>query len=232
MTKRIAYGKRATSGSVTRRFSRARHVLLPAAAVALVAIGASALSGCATKTSVTQLWSAPLSPSQPQMRKIVVMATHMDEANRRALEDSLSANLSGHGVEAIPSYKLFPGKLPEREQAQQAIKSSEADGILAANLKGVQEKLTWVPGYYGGGFWAGYYGWGMGGYYDSYVYTDEYVNVETTLWDLRQGDAVVWSALTNTKNPTSGTALVRSIADKVVPSIAQAGFIPPAPTKQ
>jgi hypothetical protein len=184
--------------------------------------------GCGTKTSVTQTWSAPMSPTIQPMRKIVVMATRMDEANRRAMEDSFVAALGAHGVEGIPSYKLFPNALPAREEAQAAVDSVGADGILTASFKGIREQLSYSPGYYAGGFWGGYYGAGYG-YTGGYAYVDDILNLETTLWDTRAGDQVVWAVLTNTTNPSSGRDFVKSVTKKVVPELARAHMIPPAP---
>lgn len=199
-------------------------------AIAVVAAAAS-VGACATKTSVTQVWSAQMPETTQPMRKIVVMATRMDEANRRVLEDSFVAALGEHGVEGVPSYRLFPDQLPPREQAQQAVDSVGADGILTANFKGVREQLSYSPGYYAGGFWGGYYGTGYG-YSSGYAYTDEIVNLETTLWDSRHVDTVVWAVLTNTTNPSSGRDFVKSVTKRVIPALAEAHFIPPGPTKK
>lgn len=202
------------------------------AAAALAVVTAAGSVGCGTKTSVTQLWSAPVPASVPPMRKVVVMATRMDEASRRAMEDSLVAALALHGVHGVPSYKLFPGELPPREEAQATVESMQIDGILTANFKGIRETLTYAPRYYAGGFWSGYYGWGWGwggSYYDGYLDTDELVNVETTLWDARAPDTIVWAALTTTRNPRSGHDFVESVTEKVIPALAESRFIPLGP---
>jgi hypothetical protein len=195
------------------------------------ALGAATLAACATETSVTQLWSAPIPVSRPPMRKIVVMATQMDEANRRSLEDSLVHALSAHQVQAIPSYKLFSDKLPEIEEAQKAVQALGVDGILTANFKGIKEQLSYVPGYYAGGFWGGYYGSGYG-YTGGHVYTDQVVNLETALWDARANNDVVWAALTQTMNPSNGQDFVVSVTKKVIPTLANAHFIPASQKKE
>lgn len=209
---------------------RLRRRWLPAIAATLAFAGI-AVAGCGPKTSITQVWSAEVTPSTPPMKKILVMAMRMDEANRRSLEDVFVAELARHGVQGVQAYKLFPQGLPDRAKAEAAVHSIEADGILAANFKGTQERLTYSPGSYAGGFWGGYYGWGYG-YSGAYVYTDYIVNLETTLWDARAGDTVVWSALTNTTNPSSGNDFVNSVTEKVIPAIAARGLIPPAPDEK
>ncbi len=224
MASRLEHQGSLSNGSASRRVRRRLSVL----AIAIAA--AAGVAACGTKTAVTQVWSAQLPPSIGPMRKIVVMATRMDEANRRVMEDSLSAALTEHGVEGIPSYRLFPDKLPDRDQAKAAVDAIGADGILTANFKGIREQLSYSPGYYAGGFWGGYYGAGYG-YSGGYAYTDEIVNLETTLWDTRAGDQVVWAALTNTTNPSSGRDFVKSVTKKVIPELAAAHFIPPGPSK-
>lgn len=197
-------------------------------------LGLGAVAGCGTQTSVTQLWSAPASPSTPPMRTIVVMAVDLDEANRRSLEDALVRELAEHGVDGVTSYVLFQDGPPDREKAQATVERVGADGILTAKLRGIRERLGYVPGTYPGGWWGGYYGYGWPyayqygyGAYDGYGYADELVNIETTLWDARAADTVVWSALTETENPSNGSAFVESVSEKVVPAIAAARFIPP-----
>jgi hypothetical protein len=198
---------------------------------AFAVVAATALVACATETSVTQLWSAPIPVNQPPMRRIVVMATQMDEANRRVLEDALTAELAKHGVQGTQSYTLFADQLPERERAKQLMRDVGADGILTANFKGIRERLTYEPGYYTGDFWGGYYGGVYRGSLGGYVYTDQIVNVETALWDARANDQTVWAVLTQTTNPSSGPDFVRSVTKKVVAALAAAHWIAPGTTE-
>lgn len=190
----------------------------------MIATFACAGSACtSTKTSVAQLWSAPITSSP--MRKMIVMAARMDEASRRSLEDSVATELRNHGVEALVSYQLFPEKLPERDRAQAMVRSTGADGILTLEFSDVAQHVTYRPGGSETQFWDGYFASGYG-YPGGYVFTDEIVNLETTLWDARKGDTVVWAAMTRTTNPSSGPNFVKSVSGKVVPSLAKEGFIP------
>jgi hypothetical protein len=164
------------------------------------------------------------------MRKVVIVAMGMDEANRRVLEDTFFVALNAHGVEAVRSYELFRGNIPQRELAEKAVHDIGADGVLTAAFKGTEQVRTLVPY----GLWGGY-SWGSWGaygpaYYDAYVYTDKVLSLETTLWDGRQQDRVVWAALTNTTNPSTGTDFVDSVTEKVIPRLAAEHLIPPGPT--
>lgn len=201
--------------------STRRHVFRVAAA-----LGLALVTSCAgPSTSVTQVWQAPWTP--PPMKSMIVFGARMDEANRRVLEDGLVADLAKHGVAAKPSYTIFPGDPPEREKARAAVTEAGFDGILVATLKSVREKQTYVPGSYSGGFWSSYYGPGWGSFSPGYVVTDEIVSFETTLWDARAEDKLVWTMLSETTNPSSGSDFVRSLTKKVMQGLDKARSIPP-----
>jgi hypothetical protein len=205
---------------------RALTLLLPLA----LSVSAALVTGCEPKTSLTQVWSAQVPAAVRPMRKLVVMASKMDEANRRVLEDTFVAGLSARGVEAIPAYRLFPEGVPDRAKAEQAVQSLGADGVLVATFRGSNEVQTYTPGI----VTPGYYAWGYASYadyYPGYVSTDVYVRLETTLWDARAANTVVWSGLTNTQNPSSGRDFVNSVSATVLPALSNAGFIPPRPNQ-
>ena len=183
------------------------------------------LASCAsTQTSVTQLWKAPIVAAP--MRSVIVFGANLDEANRRALEDAYVRALSAHGVDAKPSYALFPGEPPPREQAQEAVKKAGFDGILVSRLRSVREKQTYQPGDYGGGFWSGYYGSGWGYWSPGYVQTDELVAYDTTLWDARASDKLDFALTTQTKNPSSDKDSVRSLTKTVVKALEDHKLLP------
>jgi hypothetical protein len=204
--------------------TRGRHAVgaLGALALALVA----SCGGAGSTTSVTQVWRAAWTP--PTMRTMIVFGARMDEANRRALEDGFVGALATHGVAARPSYMLFPGEPPDRDKARASVKEAGFDGILVATLSSVREKQTYVPGSYSGGFWATYYGPGWGSYSPGHVVTDEVVSFETTLWDTRADDKLVWAMFTETTNPSSGSEFVTSLRKAVLSALAGAHLIAPA----
>ncbi len=187
------------------------------------AIVAAVLVACGTETSVTQLWKAPI--AAPPLRSVIVFAANLDEANRRSLEDAYVAALSAHGVVARPSYSLFPGEPPPREEAQKAVKNAGVDGILVSRLRSVREKQTYVQGDYGGGFWSGYYGSGWGYWSPGYVQTDELVAFDTTLWDARIGDKLEFALTTQTKNPSSDRDSVHSLTKTVVKALQEQNLL-------
>lgn len=199
---------------------KARDGMLRSAAALAIVFGV----GCGgAQTSVTQVWQAPLPETAP-MRSMLVFGARMDEANRRSLEDAFVAELGKHGVRAVPSYVVFPGTPPNQEQARAKVNELGFEGILVMNLQNISERSTHVPSY-SGGFWSAYYGpsgWGGPGY----VVTDEIVTFESTLWDTRAEDKLVWTALSKTTNPSSGKSYVGSLVKAVVPKLGETRFLP------
>lgn len=197
-----------------------------------VTLGAVALvsSGCSTPTTMTDEWRDP-SYVAPPMRNMLVIGVRMDPTNRRTLEDAFVTALAKRGVHATPSYAVFPGgALPSADQARAAVKGQGVDGVLVASERGIREKTTVVPSSYNGGLYGGYYGWG-GTWSPGYVVTDAFVKFETSVWDASQG-RLVWSAVTETENPSSSRDFVKSLLKSVIPAMTNVGLVPPKSTEE
>jgi hypothetical protein len=161
------------------------------------------------------------------MKNLLVFGGRMNQTNRRTLEDGFVAVLASHGVHATASYVLFPGDVPDKEQARTAAQQAGVDGVLVAVMRGAHDKATIVPGAYPDGFWGGYYGpaWAAD---TGQIVVDTFVKFETSLWDSRGDGKMVWSAVTQTENPSSGPDFVKSLTRDVIPAMTKAGLLPPA----
>jgi hypothetical protein len=189
------------------------------ALLALAASTAVASSACSTPTTIESAWRDPDYSAAP-LRKVFVLGTMHDQANRRSLEDHYVAALSQHGVQAVPSYAVFQQTRPDREQVRRYLESNGFDGALVTHFEGVQARTSIVPG---ADFYYGYPGW----WGDDYmVETDQYLKVETSLWNPRTGK-LIWSVATETENPTSAHDAINSIVTKITKSLANARLIPP-----
>ena len=185
------------------------------------AVMALASTACSTAapTRVTDVWRDP-NYTSGQMANIVVVGAKMTDTNRRTLEDGFVAALASHGVHATQSYQLLPDQIPSVNAARTALQKGGFDGALVSTPRGVKDEVAVIPsgGFYDywGPMWTGSPG---------YVETDQFVKFETTLWDPRTGK-MVWSAMTQTENPSSGKDFITSLEKKVIPSMVQAGLIP------
>jgi hypothetical protein len=189
---------------------------------AVLASVASALPACSTQTTETSVWKSPTYAAGP-MRNVAVFGGRVDPTQRHTLEDSFVSALSAYGVHATQSYTIFGDQVPPDQMTIRAtLKKAGYDGALVSTLKGVSEQVLVAPDAdWGSGFYGAY--WGPGA--PVYAQTDQFVKFETTLWDPNSG-RMVWSAITQTENPTSGSDFASSLTKAVVPSMAKAGLLP------
>ena len=188
----------------------------------LASLGLLLAAGCGTPTSTTQVWKAETVVRAP-MRRVVVFGGGLSETGRRVMEDGFVASLGARGVAARPSYELLP-TLPDKDSARAAVEAAGFEGVLVATLHGIREKVSYVPG--GSGFWGGYYG---GTWAPDSVVTDRDRHCRRQRSrDLRAGGAgaLVWSATTQTTNPTSAADAVKSLTKELVPKLSEGGLIP------
>ncbi len=188
------------------------------------AVLAIAAISCSTPTTETNVWKSPTYAAGP-MKNIAVFGGRLSDGDRRTLEDGFVSALAGSGVHATQSYTMFPQNVPPDSASIRAtLQHAGYDGALVSTLKGVSEQTLVAPAAdWAGGFNGAY--WGPGA--PAYAQTDQFVKFETTLWSPDNGK-MVWSATTQTENPTSGHDFVSSLTKTVVPSLAKAGLIPPA----
>jgi hypothetical protein len=199
------------------RANISRTAVCASAALAVVSVA------CSTPTTETNVWKSPTYAAGP-MRNIAVLGAKVNESERRTLEDGFVSALEAHGVHATASYTIFPGQTPtDQAMIRATLQKDGYDGALVARLQGVHEQTMVEPGAdWGNGFYGAY--WGAGA--PAYVETDQFVKFETSLWSPSSGK-MVWSAITQTENPTSGHDFVSSLTKSVVPSLAKEGLIPP-----
>jgi hypothetical protein len=192
----------------------------------IAALASMLVVGCGgARTSVTQVWKAPIAAAP--LKSVIIFATHMDEANRRVVEDGYVAALAKRDLVARQSYTLFPGEPPPRDQAREVVRNAGFEGIVVSRLRSVREKETYYAGLYSGGFWSAYYAPGWGYYSPGYVASDEVVSFDTTLWDARSGDQLVFAVTTETLNPSSGRDFVQSLTKTVLSALDAQRLLPP-----
>jgi hypothetical protein len=202
--------------------STLRSTVCAAVAVCTVSLGSVA---CSTPTTVQSQWKNPSFSSGP-LKNLLVVAARLPDAQRRTLEDGFVTALGSRGVHATPSYTLFPGPLPDSATAQSTIQQQGFDGVLISTMRGVHERTYIEPGVaWGGGLYGDYWGPAWTGP-AAYVQTDTYVKFETTVWSPPAGGQMIWSAVTQTENPTSGKDFTNSLVKEIVPAMTKAGLIP------
>jgi hypothetical protein len=181
--------------------------------------GAALVAACSTPTTLSDVWRDPSYAASP-MKKILVFGAVNSDTNRRTLEDTFASSLARHNVQATAAYHAFPGQ-PDRNAAREYLRAEGFDGALVVKYEGTHTQTTIQPGADFGNYYDGLWGPGY------YVETDQLVKVETSLWDAHSGK-VVWSAVSDTENPTSSADAITSLVTKLTASLTDARLIPPA----
>ncbi len=198
------------------------------AAVALAGV----LSGCVS-TKLVRDWVDP-EYRGPAYRKFLVMTVWEGARARRILEDQFVRQLEQRGVAAVPSYRLIPkdGRVP-REVVVKAMREAGADAVLLTLLRGTEERSQEYKGdpWFGSGgvvvakgkssysaFWVGYQ--------TPMEETDDTVwNLETRLFDARS-EQLVWTGLTEARNPEEIHSGSRDVAGVVIETLVKKGMVP------
>jgi len=172
-----------------------------------------------------QQWVSP-DVAKYQFDHVLTICIIRDESTRQAVEDAMAAR-SKKG-NAFPSYNILEeADLKDKERAKQKILKMGFDGAVIMRPLRVEDRVNYVPGSYPpyyGSFW-GYYGWAWPALYTpDYVYTDKVVQVETTIFSIKD-DKLLWTSLSETTNPESARDVVLGIAKGIRKEARKRGLV-------
>lgn len=191
---------------------------------------AAVLAACAS-TTLTNAWRDPAFQGEP-LRKLLVLGVSDQPGVRRSFEDEFAKALVASGVDAVASHTLVPrdGRLPEAV-LRDAVARSGADGVLITRLVKVDRRTSVSPGYVTAMPAYGYYSSFYGYYGSAYVYASppvvtqyDVVVLETNLWQATR-ENLVWSAMTETVDPSNVRAATADYSKVVIEALKEAGLI-------
>ncbi len=202
-------------------------------AIALVAL----VSACSPSTKIIGSWTGPNTPTEPY-KSIFVTAISDNLVARQTVENDLDALLQKDGVEAKSSFEIIPpgfkATAENKEAVVEAIRKGGSDAILTVALLDQTSETRYVPGttMYSPMGYGGYYGrfYGYYSYYNPVMYdpgyyaTDKNYYLEINLYDAKT-EELVWSAQSETTNPSSIETFSRSFSELVVNQLIKDGLI-------
>ena len=207
--------------------NRKRRVLI-AAATFLAALLAA---GCAS-TTLQSTWMDPGFTGGPFKKFFVIGLSARDVTTRRLFEDIMVAKLQAAGAQAVPAWQNFRDEGQGNEAAMEAaVAQSGADALLMTRLLGIDTRTNvstvmvpgpvWGPGFGPGpGWWGPYSNWQAVPQVTQY----QIATAETTLFDVKT-HAIVWTATSQTFNPTSVQQEAPGLADAVIGALQARGLI-------
>jgi hypothetical protein len=186
----------------------------------LALLCALTLGACAS-TGIAESWVDPGTEQLPRFQKVFVAFMISDASAQRLAEDAIAKHLEA--PEVLKSYVLYPdarGLDPVR--VKEALRAQGCDGAVMMRLSRVEQQISTTsthPGYYGS--FGGYWGHGYGSSIE--VQTDEIVHMETNLYSLAE-DKLLYSARSETFNPSSTEDLVDEIAEAIAKDLEKRGL--------
>jgi hypothetical protein len=188
-------------------------------------------SACAS-TALEHSWSKP-DIGQLTFTKVAAVAVSRDASRRRMMEDAMVQEIQhvGKDVQAVPSYSVMPDQI-DTETSRRAFEQRGFDGVVALRVTDVSRSDVYVPGsavvapvpYRT--FWGYYNYWVPIAYEPGYVEQNSNVRVETEVYSLANGSSeLIYSAVSQTLNPTSTTELVNSVASVVSHDLRDKGLL-------
>ena len=106
------------------------------------------LAGCSTANPIVSEWRNP-AYSSGAFRRVLVGALGEDTSVRRNFEDEFVAQLRAAGVDARPSYQVFPeNEKIDEARLKEAAKKASMEAVLLARLIQAEEKTQYGPGYF------------------------------------------------------------------------------------
>ncbi len=194
-----------------------------AARLFVVFILALLMAGCSS-TRLAESWEAS-DISGPPAKKILLVAMIKDPVTRRFFEEHFVAEARKKGVEVIPSSEHIPNATDhdEKEEIIKVVRETGADGVLVAQLKGIEKKLKfspsrldWFPDTHDdAAFYDYYYQNYRAIYRPGYVGADNYFNMQFRYFSVHS-EKMLWAGNTVTKNPRSVVSAIEQIADEVI----------------
>ena len=186
-----------------------------------------AVAACATTTSLTNVQVAPETPRE-KFSKVLVIGLFKDPGARQAYETEMVKARQLAGVQAAASQPLLPiGEAPTREALERLVAERGFDSALVGRLIDSRTEVNAVPpsGPMYTGFY-GYYGWAAPmAYSPGYLETTKTVVVETRAFRTASDGTAVFSATSDTVDPTSVKDASQSLSKVVVDELRKDGFV-------
>jgi len=177
------------------------------------------LSSCAT-TTTTNVWRDQTYGGP--VKKILVMGISQKKGIQRFFEDEFVRQLRQRGTDGVAGYTVLPyDEKMDKDFIAAKARESGADSVLITRPLSREMQRTYVPGQVyavPGSYsrWGSYYGHA---YSPGYVVEDEYVYIETNLFDVAT-EKLIWSTQSETVVLASDQELIKSFISTTVSQLS------------
>ena len=165
----------------------------------------------------TSVWKSP-EASQVSFagKKVAALMITGDDSLRVSGEEALVRELTGRGMQAVATYRITPKEeLAKAETAKGWFEKANVEGVVAMRPVKKENRTTYTPG-----MWVNPYYSTLWGYYG---YEDTIVVVETTIYSVPR-NALLWAAVSETKNPKTLGKFVEDLVKESVKELQKQGL--------
>ena len=206
------------------------------------------IAACATQTRILTNWALPAAEGE-DFGKVALVGIMQHDKENTTFESSMAEVFTKHGVQAVPGFTFMEGKRDlSREAMEKRVAGSGADAVLIFKVIAVDKSSHYVPpttyvtplGVPDDEWWEDRY-WG---YYNPYPYDywgywypAEQVITTPAYWETSKTFVVqsslyrtsdhklVWTATSDTYNPTDPVQLADSLGKVVYKKLMKAGLV-------
>jgi hypothetical protein len=203
------------------------------------------IGACSTSTRITGSWKDPaINPGTGQNKSVLLIAMTRNIEVRTKLENALAAKAAELNVKTVKSSAIFTPdffhEIPQREELFRRIREADVDAILTVSLIDEESNTRYVRGsaryaplpmysWYGG-FYSYFNYWHPIMYDPGYYVTDKTYFLETNLYNA-ESDRLIWSAQSETVNPTSIDAFAEEYPEVLLERMIKDGLVAPQPAE-
>ncbi len=191
------------------------------------------LSGGCSSTKIKESWEAK-DINEPPAKRILLVAMIKDPVTRRFFEQHFVEEARKRGVDVIPSSDYSPNATDhdEKEEIVRLVKETGVDGVLLAQIKGVDKeyknvpsRLDWFPDAFSSMYFYDYYYTSYRAIYrPGYIGSDNYFKMHFRYFSVHS-EKMLWAGNTVTKNPRSVVGTIEQIADEVLSDLTGSSLV-------
>jgi len=163
-------------------------------------------------------------------KKVAAVVISEDQDLQISAEEELARQLTAHGVQGVPSYRLVPREvLRDKAKAREWFQQSSTAGLVVIRVVSADKEISYTPDLWVTSMYASpwdyyAYGWStaIGGINRR---EDLVVTIETLVYNVPLSK-LIWAGVSEKTNPKGAQKLVKELIESVVSEMRKEGLVP------
>jgi hypothetical protein len=188
-------------------------------------------SACSS-SHIISVWKEPDVKSS-SLKKYFVISVNNNSTKRRQWEDAIVDALNSCGVSAAPSYKYFPKDVPDSAGLKSFL-GNKFDAVMMIHKVSEENRKYRTPGYaaiypvggYRNYFYRSYAHIYHEVYFPGRIEREKIYQLETNIYEPGEDGRLIWSAVTETRNPRSTGDFTTELLEILIPKLTLDRILP------